>query len=416
MDHDPERIGQVLSNLLSNAIKFTPEGGSIIVVLQVQPSKALKHSEVLSIRVEDTGIGIPARKLPFIFDRYYQVSEGSTLQNANNPGTGIGLALTKKIVELKGGEITVESELGKGSIFTVHLPVTRKEPLSGVQPLSQQEIYSQKPSKFHMPTLRSNHREHQILLVEDNPDLLHYLVEILKEDYNLDIAIDGEEGIAKAVEGIPDLIITDIMMPGKDGFELCETVKKHEWTSHIPVIMLTAKAEVESRLRGLKQGAEAYLEKPFLPEELKVRIHALLEQRKKLQAYYRAQLKDVPNQGQSPLTSKAQQINDPFLQKVDQIINVHLVDEELSVEFLANELFVSTSKLYRKLKAITGLSSQQYIRHIRLMKAKELLKDPELSVSEVALSTGFNDPDHFSRLFKKETGKTPSAFRNSHFV
>ena len=250
-----------------------------------------------------------------------------------------------------------------------------------------------------------------ILIAEDNPDLVNLLSQILGYEHNLLIARNGQQGIDLALSHVPDIIVTDVMMPQKDGYELCYTLKNHELTSHIPIIMMSAKTGKDSRLTGLRQGADVYLEKPFQPEELEAMVDSLLEQRRRLQAYYLS-VSGLSDEAISrPPTDLPGQQEGAFLKKVRQLIEEHLEQEDFSVEQLSQLLFMDASNLYRKVKALTGLSPVQYILSLRLRLAKKLLLESDEPVTSISLSCGFNSSGYFSRVFKKDTGMTPSAFR-----
>lgn len=409
MDYDPVRLMHVISNLLSNAIKFTPAGRDVYISVGIMDTPEKK--QCLSIKIKDTGIGIPEEKLPYIFDRFYQVDDSVTRKGE---GTGIGLTLARELVKLMHGQIVVKSELGKGSEFTVLLPITKVHNIKTREERKPMVPIEEVPADLVPIPHDLKENKPLMLIVEDNPDLVKYLINSFNSTYNLEVAYNGEQGIDKAIHLIPDIIITDVMMPEKDGFELCNTLKNHELTSHVPIIMLTAKVDTESRLIGLRRGADAYLAKPFLQEELKVRVRALLAQRQRLQAYYRAQagITSEKPQEEQPLNEEAT-LENVFLSKVNQIIEANLNNSDFSVEMLSEDLFVSTANLYRKLKALTGMSPNQYIRAFRLSSAKILLQDPNHTIADIAYATGFTDPDYFSRLFKKETGVTPSEYRNA---
>ncbi len=430
MDYDPERLLQIVHNLLSNAIKFTPSGGRVTMKLEIGNWEIEKFpiSQFL-ISVSDTGCGIPPEDLPFIFDRFYQADSSVSARSANRAagGTGIGLALTRELVKAMGGEISVESEPGKGTTFTVKLPATQSpltpkgEPQSS-QPVSIFEKISSELPGVDSPLepvpnlLREGRGEssegtpsiHQstnpsILIIEDNPDVMEYLVSCLHEKYRLDFAYNGRAGIEKALETVPDLIVSDVMMPEKDGFEVCETLKNDERTSHIPIVLLTAKAGVENRIAGLRRGADVYLAKPFHREELLVNLANLLDLRKKLQAKY-YNLQSPISSLQPPVTD----LEDAFVQKVKTAILDRLSDPSLTVEKLSRALALSQSQLHRKLTALTGKNATQFIRAIRLARAMELLKTGDMNVSEVAYAVGFDDPKYFSRVFGEEFGMPPS--------
>ena len=411
MDYDPEKLREIVSNLVSNAIKFTREGGQ--VELEIGNWEIGK----LEISVSDTGRGIPPEKLPHIFDRFYQVEEESAVSSSrtnNTGGTGIGLALTKELVKLLGGEISVKSQVGKGTSFEVRLPVSNraalKERVSSLPfppPFAGHEYgfplheKTKGGSLNHSTIQPSNH----LLIVEDNPDVVRYLQSFLLENYRIEVAVNGRLGIEKAIKAIPDIIISDVMMPEVDGFELCETLKKDERTSHIPIILLTAKADALSRIEGLECGADAYLAKPFDKEELLVRIKKLIELRKCLQERY-AQLAV----GQKLEDGKFD-MEEAFMIKVRGILEDHLDDETFGILNLCQELGMSRAQLYRKFKALTDQPVGYYFRSIRLHKAKELLLTTDLHISEIAYEVGFKDPAYFTRSFKEEHGINPSEVR-----
>lgn len=411
MDYDPIRLLHIVSNLLSNAIKFTPAGGEVYLITSFNTLGVLKTPRVLKLTVKDTGIGIPESKIPYIFDRFYQVDDSITRKGE---GTGIGLTLTKELVQLMGGQIRVSSELGVGSQFSVILPITRNQVIKMPPKLATINSEVHTPSIQQPNPLSTEKADNPILLiVEDNPDLVKYLLTSFSQNYNLEIALNGQQGIDKALSIIPDIIITDVMMPEKDGFELCATLKNHKLTSHIPIIMLTAKVDVASRLVGLKRGADAYLGKPFLEEELQVQIKVLIDQRKKLQTYYMAQSGLSQEQHSALPTKEEAALENAFLANVNQIITSNLSNHQFSVEQLCKEMFVDPSNLYRKLKALTGVNPSQYIRSHRLAKAKKLLKNTSNTITYIAIEAGFKNQNYFSRLFKKELGMTPSEYRNS---
>ena len=420
MDFDEEKIQHIVSNLLSNAIKFTPRGGQVKLQLTVNGGR-LTDSDAPStvhrppsavISVSDTGIGIPDNQLPRIFERYFQVENP---MSKGEPGSGIGLAFTKELVDLMEGEIEVESEVGAGTVFTVSLPLTLSEGV-GTMPsqLSNPSTKSAEMDSWAMapPTLEADPEDAvpplsegvrgRLLVIEDNPEVVTYIRTILQNEYDIIVAENGQIGIEMAVEQIPDIIISDVMMPVKDGFAVTDFLKNDERTSHIPIVLLTAKADAESRLAGLERGADAYLDKPFDKKELKLRLEKLVELRQKLQARY-AQFV-FP----APAAEKEVQIEDAFLTKINSIIEANLAEAQFGVNELCREAGLSQSQLFRKLKALTGKSSVAYLRSLRLHRAKNLLEKGELNVSEVAYSTGFNDPLYFSRVFSQEFGHPPT--------
>ena len=374
------------------------------------------HSALI-IKVKDSGIGIPGDQLQYVFDRFYQLDNSHTRKTE---GTGIGLALTKELVRLMDGEIAVKSPPAgafKGSEFTVSLPLKKVAAAEKPAPYDFKNQASVLLPDFNMPVADNDDKNISaplILLVEDNADVVAYTASCLA-DYRLAVGKDGREGFDIAKDMIPDLIITDVMMPYVDGFELVNKLRHNESTSHIPVIILTAKADAGSKITGLQQGADAYLEKPFNRDELLVRIKKLLEMRKNLQRYY---LKKAGIYEAAPMEAvnvpdkiSDHAIEDSFVKKVREAVEQHLTDTGFTVEQLCKQVFMSHSQLHRKLEALTGYSPNKFIRMIRLKKAKELLQDPANSIASVALDSGYNDPGYFARVFKQEYGVTPQEWR-----
>ncbi len=419
MDYDPERLLSVVHNLLSNAIKFTPSGGKV-TLRAATVLAGFENLPSLSLTVSDTGVGIPLEDLPKIFDRFFQADNSAVSSfptsvgtNSTGGGTGIGLSLTKELVKAMDGEIGVESEPGKGTTFTLRLPITNAAPVAGtdLSVPSPRDKLSERLAN-HPAGEPSNH----LLLIEDNPDVVEYLAACLGENYQLDFAYNGRAGIEKALETVPDLIISDVMMPEKDGFEVCDFLKNDERTSHVPIVLLTAKADIESRIAGLKRGADAYLAKPFHQEELLVTLANLLELRRKLQARY-ADLKLVigDRTPQSPITSHQSPVTDPedaFIQKIRSVVEKNLSDSDFEMPQLERALAMSRSQIFRKVKALTGKSPTLFVRSIRLSKARHFLETTRLTVSEIAYDTGFSSPQFFSDAFLEEFGIRPSATRN----
>ncbi len=399
MDYDPERLQQVVYNLLSNAIKFTPAGGVVALRMACEEGSP----QVFVIQVADTGVGIPPEDLPHIFDRFYQAKN---LEKARTGGTGIGLALTRELVQAMGGAISVHSEVGKGTAFTVRLPISHKAALEdapGVAEQSNDHHWAAPTSPSAAPAAEVRPA---LLLVEDNPDVLEYLAACLAPYYALDFEYNGRIGIEKAIETVPDLIISDVMMPEKDGFELCHTLKNDERTSHIPIVLLTARADMQNRIAGLQRGADAYLGKPFHQEELLVTLANLLEVRKKLQVKYAAH-----PLSQQPAIPHVPDPEDVFLQKVRLVVEQHLSEPELDMSRLERMLSMSRSQLFRKIKALTGRSPSQFVRSVRLHHGKHLLQTTNLTVSEIAYEVGFSSVKYFSDAFLEEFGERPTKVR-----
>lgn len=414
MDYDAEKILQILSNLLSNAIKFTPEGGEVYMSVNQEEGKDEEEQDKLLIMVKDTGSGIPSDKLSHVFDRFYQVDDSATREGE---GTGIGLALTKELVHLMKGDIQVESQIGKGTTFSLSLPVGKTSSNSELGSADQAELASTLVSK-EMKGLNTKavegvsnigHGEEldHLLIIEDNADVVEYLQALIGESYVISVAGNGEEGIECAISEIPDVIISDVMMPIKDGFEVCDTLKNDERTSHIPIILLTAKVDTEAKMAGLRRGADAYLAKPFNEEELSIRLQNLLEIRQKLKQRYQ----DLEF---SPVEEEEGQLylEDTFITKLKEVIESKLEDTDMSIQEVCKEMGMSRSQLHKKVKALTNSSTTQIIRSIRLHKAKDLLQNADLTISEVAYDVGFKDPAYFSRSFSEEFGMSPRDFRN----
>jgi len=417
MDFDQEKFHQVVINLLSNAVKFTPEGGDIYVTVELTSENIndrIAKGKALQIKVKDTGVGIPQEQLPFIFDRFYQVDDTET---RHDEGTGIGLSLVKELVKLMRGDISVKSNVGCDTVFTVLLPIVKEASITTAGFIAQKADLTETISEASNDASDSKPKSSKgvkprILLVEDNADVVAYVASCLRDEYQIQVGRDGHEGIQIAFDNIPDLIITDVMMPIKDGFEVTNTLKSDERTSHIPIIMLTAKADMESKLEGLSMGADAYLAKPFHKKELLVRIENLLQLRKKLQQYYLISL-GISSQDIETVGSPDEHIiQDPFGQKIKSIVESHIADYDFSVEQLCKEIGMSHSQLLRKLSALTGLTPLKFIRQVRLNNARTLLKDSETSVADAAFGSGFNDPSYFARVFKKEFGVTPHEWKS----
>jgi signal transduction histidine kinase/DNA-binding response OmpR family regulator/ligand-binding sensor domain-containing protein len=418
MDYDPDRLLQIVHNLLSNAIKFTPSGGRIVLRADLTNFQNLPN---LRLTVADTGVGIPPDDLPHIFGRFYQAGNLKHAQTGpagagGTPhwGTGIGLALTKELVQAMGGDISVISPApgtgGKGTEFTVLLPITRKAAMReqaawsappGAPRLSAASALQAAPgSSDDLAALESK----RLLIIEDNPDVVEYLAACLGEHYRLDFTYNGRSGIECAQETVPDLIVSDVMMPEKDGFEVCDTLKNDERTSHIPIVLLTAKADVESRIAGLRRGADAYLAKPFDMEELAALLESLLERQKRMAIYF-------SGKGQEPSPAEMTEdirVEDAFVQKLRQIVEENYGDEDFGLPELCRKTGMSRSQLFRKMKALMDESPANFIRSYRLNKARTLLETTGITVSEAAWAVGYKNLSHFSNSFQEEFGFPPS--------
>ena len=396
---DEDIFEKILYNLLSNAFKFTPDGGSITVSI----SRAEK--DLLELKVEDTGMGIPSEKLPYIFDRFYQADNSHKKQYE---GTGIGLALVKELVELHHGKITVESTLGSGTIFRCYFPFNKKR----LSPKNETKITANQNVIASVEEEKSVNEERghvagqpKALVVEDQQDVRKYISGKLAENYTVIEAKNGREGFDIAKDQMPDIVISDVMMPETDGFELCKLLKTNDLTSHIPVILLTARAEDIDKLTGLETGADAYLIKPFNSKELLVRIHNLINLRNNLRKKFSNKLIVKPNE----ITVTPQ--DSRFMHRLLDTVEKHISDEKFSVEQLAGEFSMSPSQINRKLKAIINQSTAAFIRSVRMERAMELLKNNQATIAEVAYETGFTEPAYFSRVFKNYFGYPPSEIK-----
>jgi signal transduction histidine kinase/ligand-binding sensor domain-containing protein/DNA-binding response OmpR family regulator len=430
---DCDKLEMIVTNLLSNAFKFTPEAGKVEVTVEIPKSKypipdksqvpncklPITNSDFVEITISNTGPGIPADRIDKIFDRFYQEYNN---YKKDGEGTGIGLALTKELVEVCRGEISVSSIPNKTTTFVVTLPVT-KESFEGdeivvtpqISPLTKEEFEGVSES---IPTPTTNHREFgidhpassiehpvsSILIVEDNPDVTTYISSFMKNDYRIIIAENGKEGLKKALNKYPDLIISDVMMPEMDGFELCQKVKSDERISHIPVILLTAKADLNSKIEGLEFGADDYVTKPFEARELQIRSKNLIEQRRKLREKF-SLLIDL-----KPGDISTSSMDEQLLQRLLSVFEDHMEEPGFSTEYLAREIGMSRMHLNRKIQALTNLSTNEFIRTLRLQRAARLLRSASGTVSEIAYKVGFNNLSYFSKAFRKHFGKLPSDF------
>jgi signal transduction histidine kinase/ligand-binding sensor domain-containing protein/DNA-binding response OmpR family regulator len=398
-DHD--KLEKILFNLLSNAFKFTPEGGHVNT--SVALTEQLKSpGKWIQIKVSDTGIGIPKEKHEKIFERFFQNEVPGTILNQ---GSGIGLALTHEFVKLHNGTITVDSEPDKGSTFTVLLPIAEEYNASVNNDLATDTITTTVQGSLteEVPTSR-NARKATLLLVEDNDDFRFYLKDNLKEFFNIQEASNGKDAISNALTTIPDLIVSDVMMPVMDGIEFCKQIKTTKQTSHIPVILLTAKTTNEQIVEGFETGADDYVTKPFNFEILLSRIRNLIKQRESMRKTFNKQIQVEPSE--ITVTS----LDEKLIQKAIALIEKNISNPDFSVEELSKELGMSRVHLYKKLTSITGKSPIEFIRILRLKRAAQLLQKSQLSISEIAYEVGFNNPKYFAKYFKAEFNKLPSQY------
>ena len=392
---DQDKIERICYNLLSNALKYTSEGGEISLTAKEENGRVM-------ISVADNGCGISSDELPYIFDRFYQA------KNAGR-GTGIGLAIVKAFTELHHGEVSATSIEGKGSTFTIHIPVRQKGEVTNqptekieqlVEPSSAQEVPNQ---ARHIDELIQPYQtdKPEVLIIDDNIDIRTYLRSVLSEKYNVSEAADGKVGLELARKIVPDIVLSDIMMPVMDGLAFCQQLKTDKAISHIPVILLTARSLDEQRAEGYEHGADAYLSKPFSLRLLLSRIDNLIESRKKLNQTWSKGVED------DEIGNISNEIDKSFLKQLRKIIQENLANSDLSVEQIGDEIGLSRVQLYRKVKALTGYSPVEIIRKARLTRARHLLQTTERTVSEVAYAVGFSTPSYFSKCYKDEFGENP---------
>jgi len=399
---DSKKIQNVILNLLSNAFKYTPKGGKITI-------EVINHTNSILIKFKDTGVGIDSKSIESVFDLYYHKDS-----DISTDGTGIGLALCKKLMDLHRFPINVESKIGEGSCFSIELFKNKNHfnNIENIEFLSTHTFKIKKPfiNQLQTPIPQNKSKisndDLVVLVVDDNPDILTYVKDILEIKYKVIVANDGKEGIDKAKQYLPDIVISDVMMPKKSGVDLCKELKTHELTSHIPIILLTAKLGDKDKLQGMQIGADDYITKPFYSDFLLTRIENIFKNRSRLVEFYK---KRGNVKGVKVLENK----EDKFLKKLNKLIIDKCTDPNFSVIELCAELGYSRSSLYRKLKAITGHSINLYIRKTKLQKAYELLQTHNFRVSEVAYMCGYNDVNKFRTYFKEEYKVLPSKVTKS---
>ncbi|PIK20668.1 hybrid sensor histidine kinase/response regulator transcription factor [Prevotella intermedia] len=395
---DIYKVERICYNLLSNALKYTSEGGSITI-------KAKSTDETVEICIKDTGKGIAKEDIKHIFDRFYQV------RNSNKDGTGIGLAIVKAFTELQGGTAKVESEVGKGSEFTITLP--KRVAGDNFQPaeetytmndfLDESSAVTDISTENKVSKITSDRQEDKprVLVIDDNADIRAYATALLGDEYDVMEASDGSEGLKKAVREVPDVVVCDVMMAGMDGLECCKRLKDDSLTCHIPVILLTAKTLDEHRAEGYAYGADAYLTKPFNGNVLKARIKNLITNRKLMKIVFGNDAQ------QEPIEAVAQSAESQFVEKFRTIIQGNLGNSDLNVETISHEMGISRAQLYRKIKSITGISPNDIIREARMKRADRLLETTDKSVSEIAYEVGFSSPSYFTKCYREFFGRTP---------
>jgi signal transduction histidine kinase/DNA-binding response OmpR family regulator/Tfp pilus assembly protein PilF len=412
--YDADKLEKIINNLLSNAFKFTPAGGTVLLDIQSSPDE-----NELKIIISDTGKGIPEEERPFVFSPFYQSKYN---RDDGQPGTGLGLSLVHELVKLYGGSVSLESVVNLGTKISVTLPLliqSSESEVSDDDSRTNIALPAQSSSSIHdaggelAEHMDEDDKENEmahgesVLIIEDNVDLRNFISSILSDNYTAITAKNGEEGFMLAAEQMPDLIISDVMMPKLNGIELTQKIKSDERTSHIPIVLLTAKADLSSRLEGFKFGADDYLAKPFSTEELLIRVTNLIEQRKKLARKYRAGLSEP-----SPLPRIAS-LDEKFLQRAKQIVETHMSNSAFGVEKMAEEILLSRAQMFRKLKAISGLSPNEFINDIRLQKAADLIRAKADTLTQISYSVGYSEQSYFAKRFRKKFGVTPSEYNKN---
>ena len=411
MDFCPDYVLKIVQNLISNAIKFSRQGGRVTVSIKTDGGTLL-------LCIADEGIGMTGEQKANIFKPFYQASSGM-----GGMGTGIGLAVVKLAVESMNGRIEVSSEPDKGSEFVVALPMTAH---AGAAPLPEVGGADKAAAATALPDDKSTDDKStdgtdgesddesaaadavRILIVEDTPEVARYISRQLNAAYSFYFATDGSEALRKAEELVPDIIVSDVMMPGMDGYELCRRVRASQLLCHVPLVMVTARATHADRIAGLEAGADAYLEKPFHADELSVRVEKLLEQRRVLRRKY-SQAAEESGQADDALTSDADRA---FMAKVTAAVQQTIVGGKTDYDALAYDLCLSRAQLNRKIKAITGYTTTEFILFTRIAMAKRLLDTADLTITELAMKCGMDNASYFCTLFKKSTGMTPMQYKN----
>jgi signal transduction histidine kinase/DNA-binding response OmpR family regulator len=423
---DRDKLEKIITNILSNAFKFTPEGGMITLLVK---ANKIGDEEFALVKISDTGIGIPKEKLSRIFDRFFQVDDSSGRAFG---GSGIGLSLVKELVDLHKWKIELESEVSRGTSFIISIPLSDNY-LSDHQKVldessnhlkddnnKQNEIIDEESSytktadnltnyfrsELELTTITSEKSKTipTMLIVEDSEDIREYIKSLLLKDYKIVEAENGETGLKVASETEPDIIISDIMMPGMDGMEFCKKIKTDLATSHIPVILLTAKVSQESKIEGFETGADDYVTKPFSSKELIVRIKNLLKQRQTLKEKFSKEIVFQPDE------VTVNYLDKEFLEKALAIAEKNILEQDFDLDKFAKKMFLSRSQLYRKLVAITGQPPGEFLRIFKLKKAANLILERKLSITQIALEVGFNSPSHFTKAFQQYFNCLPSEF------
>ncbi len=402
---DSDKMEKICYNLLSNAMKFTPENGSVKVYLNKVQVNGEYHAK---LSVADTGMGISDHHIQQVFDRFYRVDK-------NISGSGIGLALTKVLVELHNGTIDIESTVGKGSSFHITLPFKQKDitiseqypVLNSKVDISEEILLLETEDNDTIPNEAKNVSDKPlVLLVDDNGDVRQYLKTLLQHDFEIIEAANGQIGLLKAMKQVPELIISDVMMDVMDGFELCKQLKENITTSHIPVMLLTACAQDEQRAQGFESGADAYIQKPFNEDLLKIRVRKIIENREKVKEFFQKNLTFGERK------ENVTEIDKTFIAKFRKVIDNNLIDSDLNVDEIGKSLGLSRVQLYRKIKSLTNYAPNELVRIIRLKAAEQMFINTEKTISEVAYDTGFTSPSYFTKCFKEYFNESPTEYIN----
>ncbi|MEO7313151.1 MAG: two-component regulator propeller domain-containing protein [Chitinophagaceae bacterium] len=396
---DPDKLAKILNNLLSNAFKFTEPNGTVAVFISIAVDQSFdSHDEFIEIVVKDNGIGIEPEYRERIFQRFFQVSK-----NKSESGTGIGLALTRELVKLHKGEIFVDSEPGKGTRFTVRLPLIKEHP----EQLTASHLTNEPdtpPAESEEPSQTDLLSENILLIIEDNADVRQFIRYNFESQFHIEEAANGVDGLRLAQKLLPDIILSDVMMPGMDGNELCKKLKADEYTSHIPIILLTALSSKQHIIEGLSNGADDYITKPFDISILQTKIENLISLRDSMRKKFTGELVI------SPTTVAVTSHDELFLQSAIEVVEKNIDDSDLDIETFCKQMGVSRMQMYRKLSALTGMTVKEFIRDVRLKRAAQLLEQKNLNVSEVAYAVGFKDLSHFRKCFREKFGMNATEY------
>ncbi len=416
---DADKIEKILLNLLSNALKYTPAGGNVTVCLE-------KTDKQIVIKVNDTGVGIPDESIHHIFESFYQYGQNQHPSKTSFKGIGIGLAYTRSLVELLGGSISVKSVHEKGSSFQVTLPYTPVSPDGSAKYqhaglITRSAVLENMTEEFlpgknqggntitNKPALWTTPKKYRILVAEDDLELSNLLFRLLSEQYDVSMAKTGKQALELIKNNRIDLLVSDIVMPEMDGLTLCKIIKSEILTSHIPVILLTARSEMENRIEGLEMGADSYIPKPFHPKHLFVRLEKLLKTREQISEYFKTNFGTPSYDLQQNYSARDKEL----LEKCVIFIENNFGEETLDAELLASHLALSKAQLYRKIKALTGLTPHGLIKNFRLKKARQMIAEGKYSTTEIIYMTGFNNRTYFYRSYKEIFGETPGEINKN---